>query len=147
MQPYAESETKKKKRPKGVLPLFFFRGFFAILLTVMLYGVVAIVAVQGGREIYAFTNQVFGDVIMEAPPGNTVRFTIHDTDTPMTVAKNLKSYNLIPNEYSFYIRLRLSLSDSAIMMSGTYDLNTSMTYKEILDVIVKGTSSETGTAG
>ena len=39
--------------------------------------------------------------------------------------------------YSFYIRLKLSMGKKSIVQAKTYTLNTSMTYDEILDEIVK----------
>ena len=95
------------------------------------------VAVNACRGTYSFANEVFGDVIAEAPPGHDKSFVVAESDDLFTVSKNLESEGLVANAYSFYIRLKLSMGKKSIVQAKTYTLNTSMTYDEILDEIVK----------
>ena len=100
-------------------------------------GIVFDVAVNACRGTYSFANEVFGDVIAEAPPGHDKSFVVAESDDLFTVSKNLESEGLVANAYSFYIRLKLSMGKKSIVQAKTYTLNTSMTYDEILDEIVK----------
>ena len=92
------------------------------------------------RLSYGFAQEVFGDGVAEPPPGRNQTFVVAEADDAMTIARNLEKEGIVPNAYSFYIRLRLSQSSKSIIVAGSYELNTSMTYKEILEKIVKGVS-------
>lgn len=118
--------------------LFIIRGFLILLLNAIFYVVVVFGAVEACKISYSFANEVFGDVVAQPPPGVNKTFVIAEADDPLTIAKNLEQAGIVPNAYSFYIRLRLSQSDKSIIVAGSYELNTSMTYKEILEKIVKG---------
>lgn len=130
-----------EKREKGnATVLFFIRGILVLLLNLIFYAVVIFGALEVCKISYSFANEVFGDVMAEPPPGQNRTFVIAEADDSMSIAKNLERDGIVHNAYSFYIRLRLSLSDKSVVMAGTYELNTSMTYKEILEKIVKGVS-------
>lgn len=120
--------------------LFLIRGLLIFVLNLIFYVIVVLGAVEACKITYSFSNEVFGDVMAEAPPGTDKEFVISEADDALTIAKNLEQAGLVSNAYSFYIRLKFSLSDKTVVVAGTYHLNTSMTYKEILDEIVKGIS-------
>lgn len=129
------------KTEKGnATALFIVRGFLVFLLNLIFYAIVILASVQICKMAYSFANEVFGDVMADPPPGVERTFVIEEADEPMKIAKNLEKEGIVSNAYSFYIRLRLSQSEKNIIAAGTYQLNTSMTYKEILDEIVKGVS-------
>lgn len=118
--------------------LFIIRGFLIFMLNFIFYALVVMGTVEVCKVTYSFANEVFGEVMAEAPPGRDVTFEIRESEDSLTIAKNLEREGVVSNAYSFYIRLRLSLSEKNIVAAGSYQLNTSMTYKEILDEIVKG---------
>lgn len=120
--------------------LFIIRGFLILLLNAIFYVVVVFGTIEVCKISYSFANEVFGDVMAEPPPGVNKTFVIEEADNSMTIAKKLEQAGIVHNAYSFYIRLRLSQSDKSIIVAGSYELNTSMTYKEILEKIVKGVS-------
>ena len=120
--------------------LFIIRGILVLLLNLIFYAIVVFGAVEACKLTYSFANEVFGDVMADPPPGENRTFVIKEADDSMTIAKNLERQGIVSNAYSFYIRLRLSQSDKNVILAGTYELNTSMTYKEILEKIVKGVS-------
>lgn len=120
--------------------LFIVRGILIFVLNLIFYVVIVLGAVEACKLTYSFANEVFGNVISEPPPGTEKTFVIHEADDLLTVSKNLESEGIVSNAYSFYIRLKLSMSEKSIVKAGNYSLNTSMTYQEILDVIVKGGS-------
>ena len=119
--------------------LFIIRGLLVLLLNLIFYVIIILGAVEVCKITYSFANEVFGDVMAE-PPGENRTFEIAEADDALTIAKNLERDGIVSNAYSFYIRLRLSSSDKTVIMAGSYELNTSMTYKEILEKIVKGVS-------
>jgi cell division protein YceG involved in septum cleavage len=124
--------------------LFIVKGFLIFLLNLIFYVVVIFCAVWMCKTTYSFANEVFGEVMAEAPPGQDKTFVIETNQGAMTIAKNLEEEGLISNAYSFYVRLKLSLSDTNVVTAGTYTLNTSMTYEEILAEIVKKVSVDEG---
>ena len=127
----------EKSERRGTTALFLIRGILIFVLNLVLYSIVLFVAVNACRGTYSFTNEVFGDVIAEAPPGHDKSFVVAESDDLFTVSKNLESEGLVANAYSFYIRLKLSMGKKSIVQAKTYTLNTSMTYDEVLDEIVK----------
>ncbi len=117
--------------------LFIIRGILVFLLNLIFYAVVVIAAIELCRATYSFANEIFGEVMAEAPPGQDTEFVIREADDSLTISKNLEKSGIVSNAYSFYIRLKLSLGENDMVMAGTYHLNTSMTYEEILNEIVK----------
>lgn len=120
--------------------LFIIRGILVFILNLIFYAIVILGTVEVCRISYSFANEVFGDVMAESPPGRDCTFVIKEADDSMTIAKNLANEGIVPNAYSFYIRLRLSQNDKTVIEAGSYELNTSMTYQEILEKIVKRAS-------
>ncbi len=122
--------------------LLVIRGILILVLNMIFYVVIVFATVEICKFTYSFTNEVFGEVMAEAPPGEDKVFVIQKAEDSLTIAKNLEREGIVPNAYSFYIRLKLSLSDTNIVAAGSYNLNTSMTYKEILGEIVKKVSTD-----
>ncbi len=132
--------SKAEKRSGSATALFIIRGMLIFTLNLIFYAIVLLGTVEICKMTYSFANEIFGDVMAEAPPGTNIEFEIKEADDSLTIAKNLEQAGLVSNAYSFYIRLKFSLSDTNIVVAGKYNLNTSMTYKEILDEILKGVS-------
>lgn len=122
--------------------LLVIRGIRILVLNMIFYVVIVFATVEICKFTYSFANEVFGEVMAEAPPGEDKVFVIQKAEDSLTISKNLEREGIVPNAYSFYIRLKLSLSDTNIVAAGSYNLNTSMTYKEILGEIVKKVSTD-----
>lgn len=120
--------------------LFVIRGILILILNLIFYVIIILGTVQVCKITYSFAGEVFGDVMADPPPGVDKTFVIAEADDSLTIAKNLEREGIVSNAYSFYIRLRLSQSKKNVIVAGSYQLNTSMTYKEILEKIVKGVS-------
>lgn len=131
--------TRKKERGNATA-LFIIRGILVLLLNLIFYVIIVLGTIEVCKITYSFANEVFGEVIAEPPPGQNRTFVIAEADDAMAISKNLEREGIISNAYSFYIRLRFFQSNKHIIMAGSYDLNTSMTYEEILQKIVKGVS-------
>ena len=113
------------------------KAVLSIFLTVIFYMLVILAVSFLCRKTYNFVYQIFGDVTVQEAPGTDVTFVIEDGDGTFDIAKRLEYSKLIVNRYSFYIRARLSTSGEGEkpILPGTYSLNTSMTYGEILSII------------
>lgn len=103
-----------------------------ILLNLVFYAVVAFGLYFVATNVYEFSYQVFGDRVCEAAPGRDVKIRITEGESTMEIAEDLYMNKVIVNKYTFYLKTRLF--DYTIMY-GTFRLNTSMTYDEVLAVI------------
>lgn len=109
-----------------------------LLLNVIFYAVVIFTVYKVGVTAREFCYQVFGDYSMDAEPGINVEFAIKEGASSMEVSEALEMYRLIPNRYSFYLKVQLM---GHKIKAGTYMLNTSMTYDELLDQITNYANS------
>lgn len=98
----------------------------------IVYALVILLLVEGMSRGYAFGHEVFYATAMEPEPGTRYSLTIPEDQKPADVAKLLKDTGLIRNEYA--VRIQMRFYDYKIY-PGTYELNTSMTSKEILQVL------------
>ena len=109
-----------------------------LLLNIIFYAVVIFAIYKVGTSAREFCYQVFGAYSMDAEPGINAEITIKDGASTMEVAAALEQYRLIPNRYSFYLKVQLM---GYKILAGTYILNTSMTYDEILGQITNYANS------
>ncbi|MCH5252429.1 MAG: endolytic transglycosylase MltG [Lachnospiraceae bacterium] len=113
------------------------RTMLIIILNIIFYGVVLFGGVQLCKAGYSFAYEVLGDTAADYPPGQNRQFTITKGQGGFAVAENLEEQQLVKNKYSFYLRMKLQESSGTSLREGTYTLNTSMSYEEILGQIVK----------
>ena len=109
-----------------------------LLLNILFYAIVIFAIYKVGITAKDFCFQVFGNYTMDAAPGINAEITIEDGASTMEVAAALEQYRLIPNRYSFYLKVQLM---GHKILAGTYILNTSMTYDEILEQITNYANS------
>ncbi len=103
-----------------------------LLLNILFYAVVVFAIYKVGITANEFCYQVFGDYSMDAEPGINVEIVIKEGASTMEVASALEMNRVIPNRYSFYVKVQVL---GHKILAGTYILNTSMNYDEILDQI------------
>jgi UPF0755 protein len=103
-----------------------------IFLNFIFYAAVVWLVVEGGKFTYNFSYQLFGSVPASEEPGKDYDFQIAKGDSTMEIANKLEFSNLIANKYSFYLKTKFKAYN---IYPGTYVLNSSMNYDEILDVI------------
>lgn len=103
-----------------------------IFLNILFYIAIILVIIQAVKITYNFSYQLFGSVSVEAEPGIDTEFQIAKGESTMDVARKLEAGNLIVNKYSFYLKTKFKEYN---IYPGTFILNTSMDYDEILDVI------------
>lgn len=98
----------------------------------ILYALVLLLLIEGMSKGYAFGHEVFHSTPMEAEPGRDISVTIGDGDEVKDVVGLLHDMGLIGNELA--VRVQLKFYDYEIY-PGTYMLNTSMSPKEILQIL------------
>lgn len=128
--------VKEQEKEKG-RALYIVRGILLVLFNLILYSLLLLAIIwvcQGG---YRFAYQVFGAVTVAEAPGEDISITIEPEESVSELSKELENGGVIVNRYSFLVRTRLSMADGRGLREGDYILNTSMTYEEILDKILK----------
>ena len=111
-----------------------------LLLNIIFFIVVIMLVVKFSQYAYDFSYQVFGSVTMAEEKGKTYDLTIYEGESTMNVAAKLEQHGMIVNRFSFYLRTKLTKRN---ILPGTYEIDASMDYDEILSVI----ASRTGNAG
>lgn len=108
-------------------------GFLMVCLNIVIYIVVVYLIYKAAIFSYDFAYEVMGNVTVdEKDAGRDVRIQVLKGETSMNVAAKLETNKIIVNKYSFFVKLKLRGND---LMPGTYQLNTSMTYDEIIALI------------
>ncbi len=120
----------KSQSTKAVLDIFGF--LLGMILNIVFYAVVAFAIYFVSARVYEYSYQVFGDRVCEAAPGRDVQIHIDEGESTMEIANKLYMNKVVVNKYTFYLKVRLFEKD---IMQGTFLLNTSMTYDEVLSVI------------
>ena len=103
-----------------------------VFLNIIFYVIVVWAIAKAGQYTFNFAYQMFGSVSAEAEPGRDVEFQISKGESTLDIANKLEVSNLIVNKYSFYLKTKLKKYS---VYPGTYILNTSMDYDDILKVI------------
>lgn len=110
-----------------------------LLLNIIFYILVIILVIYGSKTAFNFTYQLYGPVSVDDEPGRTIPVQINKGESTMDIASKLELNRVIVNKYSFYFKAKLQ---NKVIMPGTYKVNTSMTYDEILDIITDYSKSE-----
>ena len=103
-----------------------------LTLNTLFYVLVIYLVVQLSTEAYSFTYQIFGNVSVDEAPGREREVQIKKGESTMNVATKLENNRMVKNKYAFYLKVKFK---EVAIMPGTYLLNSSMTYDEILDEI------------
>ena len=103
-----------------------------LFLNILFYVIIVMLIVRVGTFSYQFAYQVFGSVAVDAEPGREKDFQILKGESTMDVANKLEASKLVVNKYSFYLKTKLKEYN---IMPGTFVLNSSMDYDEILEII------------
>lgn len=111
------------------------RFIFSMVFNFAIYIVIIVFAVELCIVAYEYAYQIFGDVTVSSQPGTDVTLKIESGDSSMAISQRLYNNRVIVNQYTFYIRTKLSTSDRKPILPGRYTFNTSMTYDEIIQMI------------
>lgn len=113
-----------------------------VLLNIIFYVLVVLVVMRLGTAAYEFAYQLYGDVSVSQEPGSDVKIKISQGEGTMELASSLEYKGLIKNKYAFFVRAKLTANAENPILAGTYTLNTSMNFGEILRVITDITKNE-----
>ena len=100
--------------------LWFTKLIIQIALCFLFYFAVYAIITDYAGEAYDFAYQIFGDVCVEPSSEKKVKVTIPKNASLKEVASLLADKELIKNEYSFYIRSKLSTNKKREIIPGTY---------------------------
>lgn len=103
-----------------------------IFLNIIFYAVAIMLIINLSAKASQFSYRIFGTVTAEEAPGRDLKITIDKGESTMSIAKKLEDFSLIVDRYSFYIRVKLTEQK---IIPGTYLINSSMDYDEILELI------------
>ncbi len=98
----------------------------------IVYALVVLLLVEGVTKGYAFGHGVFCPTAVDAAPGINKLVVVSDEQTKADTVRLLKSWGLIENELAVWIQMVFFEYD---IYPGTYTLNTSMTSREILQIL------------
>ncbi|MGF7145690.1 UPF0755 protein [Anaerotaenia torta] len=103
-----------------------------LLLNIIFYILVVVLIVNVSKTAFAFTYQIYGPERVDEAPGRDIIFQIAKGESKMDIAAKLEHNHAIKNKYSFYLKTKFQ---EYVIIPGTYVINSSMTYDEILAVI------------
>lgn len=133
--------TAVSNRTKTVLNVT--KIILQIIWNIFFYTVIVVGVIWLCKNVFTLSYQIYGDVRMEPVPGRDISLEIKEGEGTMELSGRLFDKGLIPNKYTFFIRAKLSTGTKRPILPGTYRVNTSMTYGEILDVVTNESTVET----
>lgn len=90
--------------------------------------------IQWMGAAHEFGYRMFAEEPMTGEPGITYNVTVTEESTPKQIAEALEEYGLIRDKNLFYAQYMVSEYRNKIE-PGTYDLNTSMTAEQMLEIM------------
>lgn len=111
----------------------------AISTRLIVIALVILLLYEGVTRGYEFGHEIFYASAVEPEPGKDKPVTIGEGASVVQTAKLLKDNGLITNEYSFIIQAEFF---DYKVNPGNYTLNTSMTSREILQMMNENTEEK-----
>ena len=112
----------------------------SISVKLIVYALVILLLYEAVTRGFAFGHEIFYAEAAEEEPGRDVRVTISAEDSLQDTAAILAEHGLITNEFAFVFQGMFY--DYSDIYPGTYTFNTSMTSKEILQVLNEAPEEE-----
>lgn len=103
-----------------------------LLLNIIFAVTVVIFVIYGTQKAFNFTYQLYGPVTVEQEPGRDIPIQINKGESTMDIASKLELNRVIVDKNSFYFKTKIQ---NKVIMPGTYRVNSSMTYSQVLDII------------
>lgn len=118
------STTKDINRVTGAI--------IKVSLRLIIYALVILILYEGVTIGYEFGHEIFASTAVSPAPGTDKTIVVEDGRSSLQVGKQLEEEGLIRNGYAFWIQSMFYEYD---IYPGAYVLNTSMTSKEMLEVL------------
>ncbi len=113
-----------------------------ISVKLMVYALIILLLYEAVIRGYAFGHAVFFAEAVDAPPGKTVTVQMSGEESVSQAAKKLAGKGLIKSQFAFLFQSKFYDYDT--IYPGSYELNTSMTSKEILQILNEDPQDEKG---
>lgn len=113
----------------------------AISIRLILLALIVLLLYEGVTKGYEFGHEIFYASAMEEKPGRDIDIKVDKGDSIASVAKLLKEKDLITNPYSLVIQAKFFNYKAN---AGSYTLNTSMTSRDILQMMNENTEKKEG---
>ena len=114
-------------------------AIIAISSRLIIFALVVMLLYEGVTRGYDFGHEIFYASAVEQKPGQDKNITVEKGASAGRVARLLKGSGLIANEYSFIIQAEFF---DYKVNPGEYTFNTSMTSKEILQMMNENTGEK-----
>lgn len=114
-------------------------AIIAISSRLIIFALVVMLLYEGVTRGYDFGHEIFYASAVEQKPGQDKNITVEKGASAGRVARLLKGSGLIANEYSFIIQAEFF---NYKVNPGIYTFNTSMTSKEILQMMNDNTEEK-----
>ncbi len=105
----------------------------SVVLHIVLYMALVSGVYLASWHGYHFCYDVFGVVRAAEAPGEDIRFDVAFGEDLWGIADRLEQAGIIQGRNSFYVRARLMDSRRVVLRPGSYVLNDSMTYEQIIN--------------
>lgn len=114
-------------------------SIFASAFKVVLAVIIVMLVYKGSVSAYDYGQRVFNEPPITAGSGRTIRVTIAEGSTAKEIGEELEKKGLIRDARLFVIQEMLS-EYKGKLQGGSYELNTSMTAQEIMEILAEGQS-------
>lgn len=105
-----------------------------IALKVIVVACLIMVLYKGASSAYYYGYAIFNDDGMEAEPGTDISVTIDKNASQKDIGKILEEKGLVENATVFWLQTMM-VEKGSEMKPGRYDLNTSMTAYDMINVM------------
>lgn len=107
---------------------------FSTVFKIVLAIIIVMLVYKWSMTAYEYGQRVFNEPPMSAGSGRTVTVVVNEGDTAKEIGVMLERNGLIRDAALFRIQEMLSAYKDE-MMPGTYELNTSMTTEEMMEIM------------
>ena len=135
------ANQKTKKKNAAVEANKISMKIIKISMKVILAAVLIMLLYKGTTTAYSYGYAIFNDVPMEESPGTDVSVTIDKDTSAREIGNILESQGLVNNGFVFFLQTKMVEKGSEIK-PGRYELNTSMTAEEMINVMASKEDSE-----
>lgn len=107
---------------------------FSTVFKIVLAIIIVMLVYKWSMTAYEYGQRVFNEPPMSAGSGRTVTVVVNEGDTAKEIGAMLEKNGLIRDAALFRIQEMLSAYKDE-MLPGTYELNTSMTTEEMMEIM------------
>ena len=114
---------------------------FSTVFKIVLAIIIVMLVYKWSLLAFDYGQRVFNEPPMSAGSGRTVTFVVNEGDTAKEIGDKLEKNGLIRDAMLFRIQEMLSAYKNE-MQPGTYELNTSMTTEEMMEIMAMQVEEE-----